>query len=340
MICAKRLKGDRPHVPLLQSENQIIQLLLSKLGRALTYGGWAAYTLARYGRPRALIFYNGGIGDDLLCTTVARELRNRTSGKIWVGTRYSELFEENPDLRPVPISDWRIGRLARLLGADLPLGYTQYDPATDRDPEPPMHFAAMMCRKAGVTGPISIRPYLFLRQSERGEGRIAEKQIAIQCTTRAAATPLQNKEWLPERFQSVVNALSTNFNFVQLGASDDPKLDNVVDLRGKTTLRQAAAVLSRSRLFVGLAGGLMHLARAVDCPAVIVYGGRERPGTSGYICNTNIATTPPCSPCWQRNRCDYHRVCMTEIGANQVITAVNAALESRTGDLAVERVSI
>jgi ADP-heptose:LPS heptosyltransferase len=99
---------------------------------------------------------------------------------------------------------------------------------------------------------------------------IAKDQIAIQSTTRAAATPLHNKEWLPERFQAVVNALSGQLNFVQVGSSGDPKLDNVIDLRGKTTLRQAAAVLARSRLFVGLVGGLMHLARAVDCSAVIV----------------------------------------------------------------------
>jgi len=35
----------------------------------------------------------------------------------------------------------------------------------------------------------------------------------------------------------------------------------------------------------------MHLARAVDCRAVIVYGGRERPEISGYICNKILS--PP-----------------------------------------------
>jgi Glycosyltransferase family 9 (heptosyltransferase) len=297
--------------------------------------------LARYGWPRKLIFYNSGVGDDLLCTTVARELRKRNSGRVWVGSKYHELFEGNPDAQAVPASDWRFGALAPRLGADVkPLWYTQYDPDNDRDPEPPMHIAAMMCQKAEITGKIAIRPYLFLRQSESGQGSIARNQIAIQSTTQAAATPLRNKEWVSTRFQSVVNALSGNFNFVQLGGLGDPKLDNVVDLRGKTTLRQGAAVLSKSRLFVGLVGGLMHLARAVDCPAVIVYGGRERPEISGYICNKNIATTPPCSPCWQRNRCDYDRVCMTEISSETVIAAVKESWQNRGDELAVEQVYI
>jgi hypothetical protein len=316
-------------------------MALRRPGRALTAGGWAAYALARYGWPRKLIFYNGGIGDDLLCTTVARELRKRRSGKIWVGTKYRELFEGNPDAQAVPSADWRFGALAPFLGAEVrPLWYTRYDSVSDSDPEPPMHFAAMMCQQAGIRGWVSIRPYLYLRQLERIKGRIAENQIAVQSTTRGSDTPLRNKEWLPERFQSVVNSLSGGFSFVQLGVSGDLKLDNAIDLRGKTTLRQAAAILSHSRLFVGLASGLMHLARAVDCPAVIVYGGRERPEISGYICNKNIKTTPQCSPCWQRNRCDYGRACMTSIEASIVLSAVSEILDRDRIELPIEQISI
>jgi len=66
----------------------------------------------------------------------------------------------------------------------------------------------------------------------------------------------------------------------------------------------------------------MHLARAVDCRGVIVYGGRENPSVSGYECNENLMGKTPCSPCWQRNRCDYDRECMRIISASQVIDAV------------------
>lgn len=313
----------------------------SRALRVFAFGAWAATALARYGWPEKLIYYNSGIGDDLLCTTVARELRVRQFGGIWVGTKYRELFEQNPDLRAVPMTDWRFGRLAQLAGADMrPLWYTEYDPVQDKDPEPPMHFAAMMCQKAGISGTVSIRPYLYLTPQERGEGRLTADQIAIQSTTQAAATPLQNKEWSSPKFQSIVNALCGRFNFIQLGTTHDPKLDNAVDLRGRTSLRQAASVLSQSRLFVGLAGGLMHLARAVDCPAVIVYGGRERPQISGYPCNSNVSTWPACSPCWQRNRCDHDRLCMTGIGVDRVIGSITAALDERQRDLAVEQVVI
>src|SRR5262249_34611830 len=151
------------------------QKTIRKLARGLMYSGWAAQTVARNGWPRKLLFYGSGIGDDLLCTTVARELQNRRAGRIWVATKHLELFDGNPDTRAVLISDWKAGALGRLRGADVsPLWSTQYEPENDRDPEPPMHFAAMMCEKASITGYISIRPYLFLRHSEREQGKIAE----------------------------------------------------------------------------------------------------------------------------------------------------------------------
>jgi ADP-heptose:LPS heptosyltransferase len=98
----------------------------------------------------------------------------------------------------------------------------------------------------------------------------------------------------------------------------------VHDLRGKTSLRESAAVLANSVLLLGQVGFLMHLARAVDRPAVIIYGGREKPWQSGYSCNTNLATEPYCSPCWRWNACHnpVERVCMRHVEVDDVVRAV------------------
>ena len=90
------------------------------------------------------------------------------------------------------------------------------------------------------------------------------------------------------------------------------------DLRGKTTLRESAAILSRSLAFVGQVGFLMHLARAVECRAVILYGGREHPSQSGYSCNENLYSEVGCSPCWRLNSCPYDKECMRRISAADV----------------------
>ncbi len=291
--------------------------------------------------PRRIISYSGGLGDDLLCGTVAHELRRRGAGRIWVATHYGEIFIGNPDVRAVPLADWRYGTLGGLLGVPTtPLWYTRYEPELDRDPEPARHFIAMMCEKAGLTGRIALRPYLYLSSTERRAGRLAPRQIAVQSSALGAGTPLANKEWYVERIQAVVDGLKNRYTFIQIGVAADPKLKNVIDAAGKTNVRQAAAILSESLAFVGLASGLMHVARAVDCPSVIVYGGRERPEISGYICNVNLTRKPPCSPCWKRNRCEYDRVCMATISADDVIRGLERLLDRRVGDLAVEYVDL
>ena len=138
---------------------------------------------------------------------------------------------------------------------------------------------------------------------------------------------MANKEWGEERFQELHRLLQAETPTVQLGLKTDAELGATVDLRGRTSIRQAAAVLSEAGVFVGLASGLMHLARAVACPSVIVYGGREDPAISGYGVNANLTETPPCSPCWLRSRCDFGRVCLSEISVSRVLDAVKVQLQ-------------
>jgi ADP-heptose:LPS heptosyltransferase len=108
---------------------------------------------------------------------------------------------------------------------------------------------------------------------------------------------------------------------IQIGSADDPKLEGAIDMRGKTTFRQSAAILANSLTFIGLEGFLMHLARAVDCRSVIIYGGRVKPAQTGYVANKNLYSQVRCAPCWLRNPCDYDHKCMDMITSQQVIAA-------------------
>jgi ADP-heptose:LPS heptosyltransferase len=207
------------------------------------------------------------------------------------------------------------------LGAIIPF-YGAYDAVSDRDLMGKRHIIEVMCRTAGITGEIELRPYIYLSETEKNNGRLLPNQAVIQsCGLRAAAAAMKNKEWYPERFQEVVDQLQGEVSFVQLGNAEDPALRGVTDLRGKTTLRESAAILASSMFFAGQVGFLMHLARAVDCRSAIVYGGREDPCVTGYRCNVNLTGTTPCAPCWQRNRCDHDKECMRQITADAVIAA-------------------
>jgi len=289
--------------------------------------------IARHGRPEMLINAIGaGIGDDLLCTAVFRELRRRGQHKVWVTCKHPDLYMRNQDveavLPPLPRYDVFLSRLGVTV---IYPWYTSYNPAYDRDePMPEQHIISVMCQKAAITGTITLKPYLELSAGEVTQGKLRPRQIAIQSSGLDARHSMANKNWSADGYQTVVTSLRSTFDFVQIGSLGDPPLEGALDMRGKTTLRETAAVLAASLAFVGQVGLLMHLARAVDCRSVIVYGGRETPSQSGYSCNENLYSAVSCSPCWRLNSCPYERKCLQMISAADVITALDLQV-SRTG---------
>jgi len=151
---------------------------------------------------------------------------------------------------------------------------------------------------------------------------------------------MKNKEWYPERFQEVVARLQGRAALVQLGSLSDPPLKGALDLRGKTSLRESAAILANAIVFIGLDGFLMHLARAVECRSVIVYGGRLKPSLLGYIANKNLVGVTPCSPCWEENKCDYDRECMKMISVEPVVNAALEQIERHGSPLETEMINL
>jgi ADP-heptose:LPS heptosyltransferase len=285
----------------------------------------------------------GGIGDHMILTTVARELKRRGQGRIFVISEYPDLFHRNPDVDGVAVPGSRLGRFLERLAGDRRLRPTyliDYDPTTEERVQPPDPILAYMCRMSGITGRVDLRPYVTLSESERAWAAAYRGCVAVQSSGLGARFLMRNKQWPPARMTEVAAHLLRSHPVVQIGSAGDPAVPHTHDLRGKTTLRQLAGLLSQCRMFVGLVGMPMHMARAVDCPSVIVYGGRERPDQTGYICNENVYNAVPCAPCWLDSRCDFDRVCMETLPASAVIAAADRLLARPRDGLAVEAYEI
>jgi len=298
----------------------------------------AARWILRRGKPDVILHFLGGLGDELLLTCVAHELRKRTpSLRIWQISHAAELLEGNPNYTLVlDQSHWSLRHSNLLKRWRLPLRYTEM-PIEGRAETPPReHILAVLCRKAGITGTIELRPW----HRPTGDGRLAPRQIAIQSVGEEThETWMANKSWYHDRFQAVVDAIRQRWPdtlVVQLGVAGDPPLAGARDLRGNTTLRETAAILNRSLCFIGTSGLLVHLARAVECRSVVIYGGREHAWQSGYTCNENLESRLPCAPCWLWHDCDRDRECMKQITSDQVVAAVDRALARGGEPLAVD----
>jgi ADP-heptose:LPS heptosyltransferase len=97
-----------------------------------------------------------------------------------------------------------------------------------------------------------------------------------ECVVFASGAGHPFRCWPIDRFAAVAKWLQTQYELtpVLLGASGDPEFDGGINLIGRTTLRQAAAVIERCVLFVGNDSGLMHIAAAVGTPIVEISGFR------------------------------------------------------------------
>jgi hypothetical protein len=303
------------------------------VGRWTRNLGWSLRSAWKYRHPDKLMCFGIAPGDDLLCTAVLRELAKRGRKKIWMMSNHPDLFLGNSDVDKVVPVVHRFKHLEKSLGTKWQLlNYTSaYDPEKDMNAPPKRHIIAELCLVSGIQGQIALRPYFYLTIDEREKWKRMKGTIAIQSSGLGAKLAMRNKQWFPERFQEVIDSFKWKVKFVQIGSTNDPLLNGVVDFRGKTNIRESASILANSLLFVGNAGFLMHLARAVECPSVIVYGGREAPWQSGYSCNINLYSDIACSPCWQWNRCDYDRICMKNISVNDVVQAIEEAM-IRPGD--------
>jgi len=103
---------------------------------------------------------------------------------------------------------------------------------------------------------------------------------------------------------------------------------HILDLCGKTSIKQLVAVSEASALFIGVDSAPMHIAAAVKTPVIALFGpsGENIWGPYG---NTHIVITKelPCKPC-KKGSCEgiELRDCMTAIKPDDVKEAVSKVL--------------
>jgi ADP-heptose:LPS heptosyltransferase len=101
----------------------------------------------------------------------------------------------------------------------------------------------------------------------------------------------------------------------------------LINLVGRTSLREVIGVIQRARLAVGPDTGLMHIAAAVQTPVISLWGATspQRTGPYGFA-DLVIQGTAPCVPC-ERRKCSIGRVCMRSITVDQIGCKIRNALD-------------
>jgi ADP-heptose:LPS heptosyltransferase len=268
--------------------------------------------------PKSLFIksFSGAIGDNLLLSLMLPHVKKKyPEKKIIVKTNHPELFENNPYIV------WATNRHFKTTKKFI-------RPKYHLSPELTKSIYLQMMEYFGFDYKGFPEIYLTKEEKQKARKEFPNDYVVI-CPTGKQRFSGNRKEWGIDNFQKVVDAFP-DIEFVQIGLLSDRLLQGVSDARGKK-IRESAAILNNSLFFLGLEGGLMHIAKAVGKKAVIIYGGLVSPESSAYEENCNITNTIHCSPCFNSDMkigdCDSMQ-CMKQITPEKVIDSVKKMLES------------
>lgn len=137
------------------------------------------------------------------------------------------------------------------------------------------------------------------------------------------------KEWPVEHFTEIAKRLIQDGNTVILagglaetakGEAIEKALNNngLINLIGKTNLRELAALMGIVSLCVGGDTGPVHIAAAMGCKIVALFGpsSGHRAGPYGKMVII-ITSSESCCPCFKR-KCPIQKNCMDKITVNEV----------------------
>jgi heptosyltransferase II len=177
---------------------------------------------------------------------------------------------------------------------------------------------------------------IFIRPEDREYielvlGRSAPGQKLVVISPGAAN---EWKRWTKREFAEVADQLIDEFRVkvVLVGGADDrPVVQDIaglmrnhpLDLSGKTSLKQLAALLQKASLVVSCDSGVMHMASYLNVPVLAIFGPTD-PNKYGPWSEKSLVVRNndvECSPC-EKSGCSEKHECMELIEAEQVFKAI------------------
>ncbi len=312
-------------------------------------------------RPWAVLFEEDSRVSDVLL--IEREGKHGGLSGIWAQAQMMK--QGNFDAVVLCPPSLRAGLAAALAGIPLRIGHATdgrgllLKPGLARGPRGSRHYSFEMLELGltllesldipAPTLPAEDLPLPSLSASEAAPNKIGEGLDGCPLWVVAPGTTYgEAKTWPRSRMGEFVelaagqegarvvllgDAHTTDFVAAMKSASNLTWTDamentgEVVDLTGRTDLRQVMQIMKSATAFVGNDSGLMHLAGAMDLPVVGVFGSSNPDWTHplGKRTAAVVAEGFACRPCYRKN-CNQKRFCLDDIPATTVLARVRQLL--------------
>lgn len=259
------------------------------------------------GDPIKIIIYNNLCPGDLMIMTGAIEaLHQQYPGRYItdVACHHPVIYENNPRITKLNPNDPEVVHL-----------WTTY-PLVNKTNQRPIHFLEGYVDWFRTQLDIDLvmdtnRPFLHLSDEEKNRPSIVEKLSGTKkywVVNAGWKDDYTIKRWPTHYWQDVVNHFREKIVFAQIGVNksfhNHPPLENVVNLIGKTTVRELIHTCYHAQGGMGTITCIQHMFAAFQKPYVVTHGAREPVTWTAYHTQkvfSTIGTLPCCKTqgCWR-----------------------------------------
>lgn len=164
------------------------------------------------------------------------------------------------------------------------------------------------------------------------QNHIGNQAFAIFCpfTTRP------QKHWPDDHWRQLGLRLPEKYRLKLIilgGPTDRDKAEEIaagcgaVNLAGQTSLQEAAAIIRRASLLVGVDTGLTHMGHAAGIPTLALFGSTCPYTYTGLDTSKVLYLDLPCSPCRRNPTCGGTFDCMRDITPEFVLTEIKSLID-------------
>jgi ADP-heptose:LPS heptosyltransferase/GT2 family glycosyltransferase len=224
---------------------------------------WSHYMRVRRFDYPILIKREGALGDVLLTTPIIRALKQRNpAAKIWVETMCPEVLYGNP----------HVERIAQNITFTMDTQVINLNGSYEMKPN--SNYVRSYAESAGLkSSEYDLKTEMHLATGDMGWAmeKFNEGGYVVFHT---GPTSWKCRNWPNSKWAEVINAFWPQMRCVVIGSEVTVGLEKckITDLRGRTTIGQMAAVISRAKMLVGLDSLGIHIAQAFGVPVVGLFG--------------------------------------------------------------------
>ncbi len=219
-----------------------------------------------------------------------------------------------------------------------------------------VYYYLNLLKEAGIK-PVTTEPYIYLSDEERERARALLTLSPIThhpsplIGINPGATYGSAKRWPPENFAGLICRiiLELEGRVIIFGSPAEVEIADeiikktegsikvitpithhllpVLNMSGKTNLRELAALISECDAFITNDSGPMHMASALHVPIAALFGSTDSSATGPLGEGHKVITKKlSCSPCLERECPEGHLNCMRAIAPEEVFSALKDLL--------------